>query len=56
MAGNLVNAFGKISLVDTQADNRELLLAILAELRIMNVHLESITDERVRLEDIEETL
>ena len=56
MAGNLVNAFGKITLEDTQIDNRELLIAILHELRIMNVHLQSITDERVRPEDVEDLL
>lgn len=56
MAGDLINAFGKITLEETQIDHRELLIAILHELRIMNVHLQSITDERVRPEDVESLL
>ena len=56
MSNNLVNAFGKITLEETQTDNRELLEEILLQLKIMNVHLQYLTDERVRREDIGEEL
>jgi len=52
MSGNLVNAFGKINLEETQVDNRDLLLEILKQLKIMNIHLESITDQRILDHDI----
>jgi len=54
--GNLVNAFGKITLEETQTDNRELLEGILHQLKIMNVHLQYLTDQVVRDEDIGEEL
>ena len=54
MSGSLVNAFGKITLEETQQDNRDLLLEVLLQLKIMNVHLASISDVRVRKEDIGE--
>ena len=49
----LVNMFGSLNLEDTQVDNRELLLAILLELRKMNAHMEHITDQRITDEDVE---
>jgi len=56
MSGNLVNAFGKITLEETQTDNRELLEEILLQLRIMNIHLQHLTDQTVRREDVGEEL
>jgi len=56
MSGNLVNAFGKITLEETQTDNRELLEEILLQLRIMNIHLQHLTDQIVRREDVGEEL
>lgn len=53
MAGNLVNAFGKITLEDTQEQNRDLLLHILNELRIMNMHLSVITDNEITIHDLD---
>jgi len=53
MAGNLVNAFGKIALDETNRDTRELLEAIIVELRIMNTHLAMLTDEELTVEDVE---
>lgn len=53
---NLVNAFGAITLEETQEDNRELLEEILLQLKIMNVHLQHLTDQVIRDEDIGEEL
>lgn len=52
MAGNLVNAFGKIALEDTQTDNRDLLLKIIAQLQIMNLHLSVLTDTKIEEFDL----
>ena len=52
MSGNLVNAFGKISLEDTQMENREILLGILQELRKMNVQLSLLTDTEIKEHDL----
>lgn len=49
----LVNLFGGINLEDTQVDNRQLLMAILLELRKMNAHMEHITDQHITDEDFE---
>ena len=54
MSGKLINVFGEVALDETQRDSRELLEEILIELRIMNVHMEAITNERVRKTDVEE--
>ena len=53
MAGDLVNAFGKITLEDTQEQNRDLLLHILQELRIMNMHLSLLTDNEITKFDLD---
>lgn len=50
---NLVNAFGKISLDETARDTRELLEAILTELRILNLHMSQIDDEEITAEDVD---
>lgn len=53
MAGNLVNAFGKIALEETNKDVEELLEAILVELRIMNLHLSMVTEEELTKDSVE---
>lgn len=53
MSGNLVNAFGKIALDETSRDTVELLNAILVELRIMNIHLAMMTEDEVKVNDID---
>ena len=53
MAGNLVNAFGKIALEETNKDVEELLEAILVELRIMNLHLSMVTEEEITKDSVE---
>lgn len=53
MSGNLVNAFGKIALDETSRDTKELLEAILVELRMMNIHLYKLSDEEVTSEDVQ---
>lgn len=54
MSGKLVNAFGAISLEETQVDNKELLLAVLIELRIMNEHFARMRDEVIEPDDLDE--
>ena len=54
MSGKLVNAFGAISLEETQVDNKEILLAVLIELRIMNEHFARMRDEVIEPDDLDE--
>lgn len=44
---------GKVAINTTNEDQEHLMLSILKELRVMNIHLESITGERIRREDVE---
>ena len=54
----LRNLFGEVSLESTQLDIKldsgELLLDVLKQLRIMNVHLQAISGEKVDQHDIQE--
>lgn len=56
----LRNLFGDIALEATQKetgqDQQDLLIDILRQLKIMNVHLAHISDQRVQIEDIEDGL
>ena len=56
----LRNLFGEIALESTQMENgqdeQDLLLDILRQLKIMNVHLAHLSDQTVRIEDIEDGL
>ena len=56
----LRNLFGEIALESTQMENgqdeQDLLLDILRQLKIMNVHLSHLSDQTVRIEDIEDGL
>jgi hypothetical protein len=56
----LRNAFGDIALESTQLENgqdaQDLLIDILRQLKIMNMHLAHISDQRIQIEDIEEGL
>lgn len=49
----LVNAFGAISLEDTQVSNQELLQAILLEMRIMNEHFARMRNEVIDVEELD---
>lgn len=53
----LRNLFGEVALEETQLDIRldhgDLLVEILQQLRIMNVHLSAISGEKVDTKDIE---
>jgi hypothetical protein len=53
MSGDLVNAFGKITLDATSRDVRELLEAILVELKMTNIHLAKLSDEKIDPAEIE---
>jgi hypothetical protein len=50
---NLVNAFGKIALDETSRDTRELLEAIIVELRILNLHMAKMNDEEISSDDVD---
>jgi hypothetical protein len=56
----LRNAFGDIALEETQKEigftQEDLLIDILRQLKIMNMHLAHISDQRIQIEDIEEGL
>ena len=56
----LRNLFGEIALEETQKEaaftQEDLLIDILRQLKIMNVHLTKLSDEHVRVEDIEDGL
>ena len=51
----LRNLFGDISLEDTQVELREALQEIVIQLKIMNVHLEHISEQHVLRADVEDT-
>ena len=52
-SGTLVNAFGSVNVEDTQLENRDLLLVIIEELRIMNMHLAMLTDNEITRDDLD---
>jgi len=56
----LRNAFGDIALEETQKEigftQEDLLIDILRQLKIMNMHLAHISDQRIQIEDIEDGL
>lgn len=52
----LRNLFGEIALESSQKDTQELLVEILTELKIMNLHLEHISDQRINRAEVEEEL
>lgn len=49
----LVNAFGAISLEDTQVSNQELLQAILIEMRLMNEHFARMRGEVIEPDELD---
>ena len=49
----LVNLLGDLSLEDTQLDIQQVLVEILLQLRIMNLHLSKLTDERITRNDVQ---
>ena len=49
----LVNLLGDLSLEDTQLDSQQLLIEILIQLRIMNIHLSKLSDERISRNDVQ---
>lgn len=49
----LVNLLGDLSLEDTQLDSQQVLVEILLQLRIMNLHLSKLTDERITRNDVQ---
>lgn len=49
----LVNLLGDLSLEDTQLDSQQLLIEILIQLRIANIHLAKLSDERISRNDVQ---
>lgn len=56
----LRNLFGEVALEETQKDigftQEDLLIDILRQLKIMNMHLAHLSDQRIKIEDIEDGL
>ena len=56
----LRNLFGEVALEETQRElgltQEDLLIDILRQLKIMNLHLAHISDQRITVDDIEEGL
>lgn len=48
----LVNMFGDIALEDTQKDQIEVMRELLVQIRILNIHMQKLSDERVLVEDV----
>lgn len=49
----LVNILGELGLEETQLDTQQLLLEILLQLRVVNIHLSKLSDERVSRDDLQ---
>ncbi len=54
MAKDLVNAFGKITLDETQRDTKELLHEILIELKKLDLHLSELSGLRINEDDVKD--
>lgn len=56
----LRNLFGEVALEETQKEaaftQEDLLIDILRQLKIMNMHLAHLSDQRIKIEDIEDGL
>lgn len=56
----LRNLFGEVALEETQKEvgltQEDLLIDILRQLKIMNLHLAHLSDQRITVDDIEEGL
>lgn len=56
----LRNLFGEVALEETQKEaaftQEDLLIDILRQLKIMNLHLAHLSDQRIQIEDIEDGL
>lgn len=48
----LVNMFGDIALEATQLDQADLLRELLIQIKILNVHMQKLSDENVRIDDV----
>lgn len=49
----LVNLLGEIALENTQLDSQQVLVEILLQLRMMNLHLSKLTDEKITRNDVQ---
>lgn len=50
----LVNMFGKVASETTQLNQEELMRELVIQLRILNTHMQSLTDEKILREDVKE--
>ena len=49
----LVNLLGEIALEDTQLDSQQVLVEILIQLRMLNLHMSKLTDEKITRNDVQ---
>ena len=49
----LVNLLGEIALEDTQLDSQQVLVEILVQLRMLNLHMTKLTDEKITRNDVQ---
>ena len=49
----LVNLLGEIALEDTQLDSQQVLVEILIQLRMLNLHMTKLTDEKITRNDVQ---
>ena len=49
----LVNLLGEIALEDTQLDSQQVLVEILLQLRMLNLHMAKLTDEKITRNDVQ---
>ena len=49
----LVNLLGEIALEDTQLDSQQVLVEILIQLRMLNLHMAKLTDEKITRNDVQ---
>lgn len=50
----LVNMFGKVATEETQVSQDQLLRELVIQLRILNIHMQKLSDEKVLREDVKE--
>ena len=48
----LINLFGETATEETQLDQLSLLKDLLIQIKILNIHMSKLSDERVTVEDI----
>lgn len=50
----LVNVFGGVATEQTQEENVELMRELLVQIKILNIHMQTLSDQKVLVEDVYE--